>query len=220
MKNTVYAMILTAVVIIVIVVAWLLFRPKDGLVDACVQALPGTEGLTSAVELSGDRWKFDVKAGRDRAGATPELLEKFTDCLRAAAEARGTSIVIVNGVDIPKPLPIGQVADQWSDDKGGFYVDLRPSDQESVQNLRIGPAAAPKPVVIAAWCQENADCVSCDSRNVSNDRGTVVVALKDKAPMKKVLMSEGWPVPNAKATPRPWQLVDSDGRRYFYECRR
>ncbi len=119
------------------------------------------------------------------------------------------------------PQPLGQVADKWKKDRR-LRLRLMPGTRDVVlNNLRIGPDAGAKEKLIRDWCREKhaGRCVSCDPPEPTSDTFEVLIRLKNGAPVEKAKMDGRWPVPQPGVRQEPWQLVNSRGERFYYECR-
>jgi len=119
------------------------------------------------------------------------------------------------------PQPVGQVADLWKADSR-LRLRLMPGIRDDVlNNLRIGPDAGPKEIVIRDWCSAKyaGRCVTCDPSEPTSDTFEVLVRLKKAARVEKSKMDGRWPVPQPGIKLEPWQLVNSRGDRFYYECK-
>jgi hypothetical protein len=125
-----------------------------------------------------------------------------------------------NGVRI-RLEPVGQLANRWRREPG-LQLRLMPgSNNEGLNNIRIGPAAGQKEDIVRAWCsqEEAGDCISCEPAQPTADTVEVLVRLRDNAPLEKRQLDGVWPVPQPGVQSEPWQIVNAKGERFYYECK-
>lgn len=196
------------------------FREPDNLEKLCLEVLPQNKrvGIKMAF-LSNGQVKIDLSGERGvQAGATPEQIEAFVKCIEATTKAK---VTIENGIRLPLE-PLGQVANRWRRESG-LQLRLMPgSNNEALNNIRIGPATGRKEDVVRAWCSqvEAGACVSCEPDQPTGDTVEVLVRLRDNAPLEKRQLDGVWPVPQAGGQSEPWQIVNARGERFYYECKR
>src|SRR5579864_7939559 len=195
------------------------FSPPVNLQNACVQALPQNQRVGIKVEQKNDGSITMYVAGQQgvQAGATPQQMEQFVKCLELVT---GAKVTVENGVRLTLE-PVGQVANVWQREKGVKLLLMPGDNDEALNNLRIGPAAGLKEDVIRSWCskEQTGACVSCDPNHPTAD-SEVVIHLRQNAPLEKLRLSGTWPVAPQGTKLEPWQLVNSKGERFYYECKK
>jgi hypothetical protein len=168
--------------------------------------------------LSDGRANVDLSGQRGvEGGATPKQIEEYVKCIEAVTKAK---VRVENGVRLPLE-PVGQVANRWRREPG-LKLRLMPgSNDEVLNNLRIGPATGLKEDIVRAWCgqEEAGACVTCEPDQPTADTVEVVVWLRDNAPVEKRQLDGVWLVPLSGAQSEPWQIVNAKGERFYYECK-
>ncbi len=202
-----------------------LFPPSDPYIEACRSLLPHNDATGMKLELVGETaGKLDLSKWSSSPGsASTEAMASFLACL---SEKSGRHVQVADGVYIKDVTPAGQVADQWrsTQEKERTFkpiFTLMPSDNDQVlNNLRFGPAAGKAADVLRDWCSSKkaGNCVVCEPSEPDNDTINVLVRLRDKAPVVKRELPGMWPVPRKDQKGQPWELVDSEGHRSYYEC--
>jgi hypothetical protein len=168
----------------------------------------GKDG-TTVLDLSGQKGV--------QTGATPEQTEAFVKCLEVT---KNIKVIVENAVRLPLE-PVGQVANRWSRESG-LKLRLMPgSNNEALNNIRIGPATGRKEDVVRDWCSQQAGaCVSCEPSQPTADTVEVLVRLRNNPPLEKRRLDGVWPVPGPGIQSEPWQIVNAKGERFYYECKR
>jgi hypothetical protein len=194
------------------------FRKPDTLSELCLEVLPQNKRVGLKMEYRDRQVTIDLSGQRgDKEGATPEQIEGFVKCIEITTKA---SVRIVNGVRLPLE-PVGQVANRWRREPGVKLRLMPGSNNEALNNIRIGPATGLKEDIIREWCtQENAGaCVICEPHNPTADTVEVLVWLRDNAPLEKRQLDGVWPAPQPGTQSEPWQSVNAKGERFYYECK-
>jgi hypothetical protein len=197
---------------------WQVFREPD-LSKLCLEVLPQNKRVGINLESAGKgRVKLDFSGQRGvQTGATPEQIEAFVKCIEATTKAK---VQIENGVRLPLE-PVGQVANRWRRESG-LKLRLMPgSNDEVLNNLRMGPATGSKEAVISDWCSQGkaGACVTCEPDQPVADTVEILVRLWDNAPVEKRQLDGVWPVPQPGIPSEPWQIVNARGERFYYECK-
>jgi hypothetical protein len=195
-----------------------IFKDPDNLPMICAQMLPQNQRVGMSFEPVGKgllKIHFDGQRGV-ATGATPEQMEKVVSCI----ERVQGRVVIDNGVRLPLE-PVGQVANRWGRESGLHLRLLPGSNDEALDNLRIGPAVGLKETVITDWCspQQAGSCVTCEPSNPTKETNEVLVRLREGAPADKRQLDGLSPIPPPGVTPEPWQIVNQKGQRFYYECK-
>lgn len=208
--------------------------PIDPRIAHCYRLLPETRAGGVSVKFDKEGIAEIVLGGEWEGGKDPksEQLKAFQVCVN---EALNMPVRIRDGATIDLE-PLGQVADRWKSESG-LKLTLMPGPKEEVlQNLRIGPLVGLKPDMISEWCggAVAGTCVSCEPDTPTMDTPAVIIRLRSEAPAIRAQMPGNWPpvvidpetgklklkADGQPVTPfKPWQLVDAEGRRFFYECR-
>jgi hypothetical protein len=190
-------------------------RPND-LLNACAQALPQDQRIGLKIEPRGNNGISIDLGGSKQTGATPEQIEQIVKCY----ELTKKTVIIENGVRIPLE-PLGQVANRWQREAGLKLVLMPGENNEVLNNLRIGPATGHKEDVVRMWCDKEhaGSCVSCEPDQPSDD-SQVLVRLRKDAPIEKTRLPGTWPAPQTGIETEPWQLVNKQGERFYYECKK
>ena len=190
----------------------------DLIVCPCIKLLQGRDiaGLQFKADPStGKVIEVNMGVARGVSGyPSPELAEKFVDCLKAIRP----SIEIINYARL-NTSPLGQVAHQWNR-QSGLKITLRPKNDDEnaiINNLQIGPTPGVKWRIIEEWCSDDnmGMCVECSDPNPDRDAVAVEIRLRSNAPVERERWSVGWPKSGNR---RPWELIDSEGVRYLYSC--
>lgn len=143
---------------------------------------------------------------------TSEIADKYVECLQEIRKP----IKLVNYARL-QTSPIGQVAHQWSRQKG-FKIFLRQKNKNEVKdinNLQIGPISGLKWDIMNEWCAEMEQCVVCSEQESNQETVAVEVRLRSRAPLERELWSSGWP---KTGTRKPWEDIDGKGDRYLRSC--
>lgn len=189
-------------------------RPVDNL---CTEVLPHDQRVGLKMDTTGDKTiKVDFGGQRSSpSGASPQQIELFIRCLETTRK-----VVVENGVRLPLE-PVGQLANRWQREQGLKIRLMSGKNDEALNNLGFGPAAGVKEGVVRDWCspQKAGACVVCDPAQPGAQDVEVVVRLRDKAPVVKARYGDKWPVPPPGTKLEPWQLVDRNGERFYYECK-
>jgi hypothetical protein len=192
-------------------------RPTE-IGELCAEVLPQDKRIGMKTEYTKNGVvKLDLTGQRGvPAGASPEQIEKFIQCLERAKE----KVIVESGVRLPLE-PLGQVANRWKSEHGLQLRLLPGANDEVLYNLRLGPAAGLKENVIREWCtHRNAGrCVTCEPTEPTVDTVEVLVSLRRDAPAAKRKLDGVWPLPPPGVPVEPWQLVNEKGERFYYECR-
>jgi hypothetical protein len=193
--------------------------PENEVLALCSGVLPHNENLGLKFGSKDNQIDIDIGAVRSvDSTATAAHLDAFIKCLEAA----GKEVKVVNGVTLPIE-PIGQVANRWEHENGLKIALLPGINPEIINNLRIGPAAGTKFEVMRAWCSpaQAGNCVICEPNDLQDSTPQVIVRLRaDNSPVDKVQMPGTWQAPQQGIPNAAWQIVDAQGRRFFYECQR
>lgn len=211
------ALAIVGILIAVLVLGLRLFPAgpsPDERVAACYALIPADRQAGVSIEYNAEG-TATVNLGGEMTSKTPtkDQLDSFLSCLQAfLPNAR------IGPVSQPA-APLGEVADHWSDPaQTGPKLRLLPGGSDMIlNNLRFGPVAGTKAQALMGWCAALAACVTCEPQAPTEQTPEVLVGMKPGAPTKKVEMPGTWARP---AKPKPWQIVDRKGRRYFYECTR
>lgn len=211
------ALAIVGILIAVLVLGLRLFPAgpsPDERVAACYALIPADRQAGVSIEYNAEG-TATVNLGGEMTSKTPtkDQLDSFLSCLQ---------VFLPNAriAPVSQPAaPLGEVADHWSDPaQTGPKLRLLPGQSDTIlNNLRFGPVNGTKSKVLTEWCDTLAACVACEPQAPTEQTPEVLVSLQPNAPTKKVQMPGQWAKP---AKPKPWQIVDRKGRRYFYECTR
>lgn len=195
------------------------FHEPDSPVKSCLEVLPQNKRVGIKIELVRENQvKIDLSGQRGvKAGATPEQIEAFVKCIETTTKK---NVMVENGVRLPLE-PVGQVANRWRRE-AGLKLRLMPgSNDEVLNNLRIGPATGLKENIVRTWCsqEKTGACVTCEPDHPTADTVEVLVRLRDNAPVEKRQLDGVWPVPQPGVPSDPWQIVNAKGERFYYECK-
>jgi hypothetical protein len=232
MKNGVVVTVLgLAVIAAFIIVSFRLFPeppkpPQDPEIIACLAIVPQTAKLGIDFKSTGsNEVLLTPTASRESAiGLDPKVAELVVKCLLE----RGRVVKFENVVRLPLE-PVGQTANRWSRESGGpalRFVAGANDPPGVLYNLQIGPAVGQKAQVVRNWCGtgEAGGCVTCSPADFKDDIPEVVVRLKESPPVVREQMEGTWPIPQLDQTNKPtglepWQLVDVQGKRWFFACK-
>jgi hypothetical protein len=198
---------------------WVIPRPLPEVV-VCERLIPGV----SKVGLKFGRAKnggIDVDFGGSvtKETATADVLKAFIDCLHGQNAAK--SVTVVHAVNFPIE-PIGQVADHWKADDDLRLTLMPGGDEKILNNLRIGPAFGRKQDILRDWCSADkvGACVKCTPENPTETTNYVEIQLRPDPKVERQQLPGLWPLPPAGKQLEPWQLVEPDGKRFVYVCKR
>jgi len=218
-KSIGIVLVIVGVVVVVLFLIWQVFREPSDLSNACLDVLPQDKRVGMKFERGKDGSTVLDFAGQKgvQTGATPQQAEAFIKCLEAT---KNIKVTVENAVRLPLE-PVGQVANRWSRESG-LKLRLMPgSNNEALNNLRIGPATGRKEDVVRDWCSQQAGaCVSCEPSQPTADTVEVLVRLRDNPPLEKRQLDGTWAVPAPGIQSEPWQIVNAKGERFYYECKR
>jgi hypothetical protein len=214
---------------------WVSFRlfpeppkpPQDPEILACLAIVPQTAKLGIDFKSTGtNEIVLTPSASRESAvGIDPKVAELVVKCL----QDRGRSIKFDDVVRLPLE-PVGQTANRWKRESGGPALRLVAGANDPpdvLYNLQIGPAVGQKAQVIRSWCGagEAGACVTCSPAEFQDNIPEVVVRLRESPPVVREQLEGNWAVPALDQAGKPtglepWQLVDAQGKRSFFACKR
>lgn len=196
------------------------FSESDPIAKLCTQILPQEKRFGMKGKLIGSSGiEIDLQGLRDtKSGADPAQIEGFLECIRLRLNREPQ---VVNGVRVPLE-PVGQFANRLKRESGTKLTLMPGANDEILQNLRIGPGAGPKETIITDWCSlgKAGACVTCEPDNPATSAVEVIVRLRQNPPVEKKMLPGKVPPPSAGIKLEPWQLVDSEGNRFYYECKK
>lgn len=194
--------------------------PINEEVAACYRILPDNRKAGVSIEFDKDgnaKINLSGEVGTPNV-PTAEQLKAFRACLNDFL-----GVVDIGATARQPAAPIGQVADTWNG-QNGLNLTLMPSKDDIVlNNLRFGPDVGSKAEIAERWCAEFAACVTCKPSSPTDDTPEVLIELTNVSKAVKVQMAGIWPPPmidpkTGKAKGELWQLVEPDGRRFYFEC--